>query len=35
MENRDYQGSSHLFFDIGHGRLLAFFDFGPRIEARR
>ena len=27
MENRDYQGSSHLFFDIGHNNLLAFFDF--------
>ena len=27
MENRDYPGSSHLFFDIGHGNLLAFFDF--------
>jgi glyoxylase I family protein len=27
MENRDYQGSSHLFFDIGNGNLLAFFDF--------
>jgi glyoxylase I family protein len=27
MENRDYAGSTHLFFDIGHGNLLAFFDF--------
>jgi glyoxylase I family protein len=27
MENRDYKGSSHIFFDIGHGNLLAFFDF--------
>ena len=27
MENRDYRGSSHIFFDIGHGNLLAFFDF--------
>src|SRR5919107_2200045 len=27
MENRDYKGSSHLFFDIGNGNLLAFFDF--------
>jgi len=27
MENRDYKGSTHLFFDIGHGNLLAFFDF--------
>jgi len=27
MENRDYAGSTHLFFDIGNGNLLAFFDF--------
>ena len=27
MENRDYQGSTHLFFDIGNDNLLAFFDF--------
>ena len=38
MENRDYQGSSHLFFDIGNGNLLAFFDFPglglePGVEA--
>ena len=38
MENRDYKGSSHLFFDIGHENLLAFFDFPglglkPAIEA--
>ena len=26
FENRDYKGSSHFFFDIGHGNLLAFFD---------
>ncbi len=26
FENRDYQGSTHFFFDIGHGNLLAFFD---------
>lgn len=37
MENRDYKGSSHLFFDIGNDNLLAFFDFpglglGPIIE---
>jgi len=25
--NRDYEGSNHFFFDIGHGNLLAFFDF--------
>jgi glyoxylase I family protein len=27
VENRDYRGSSHFFFDIGHGNLLGFFDF--------
>lgn len=27
FENRDYTGSTHLFFDIGHGNALAFFDF--------
>ena len=27
FENRDYTGSSHFFFDIGNGNLLAFFDF--------
>ena len=27
MENRDYPGSTHFFHDIGHGNLLAFFDF--------
>jgi catechol 2,3-dioxygenase-like lactoylglutathione lyase family enzyme len=37
IENRDYAGSSHFFFDIGHGNLLAFFDFpgldvGPYAE---
>jgi catechol 2,3-dioxygenase-like lactoylglutathione lyase family enzyme len=26
FENRDYEGSSHFFFDIGNGNLLAFFD---------
>ena len=26
FENRDYAGSNHFFFDIGHGNLLAFFD---------
>ncbi|MGH3356296.1 MAG: VOC family protein, partial [Nocardioidaceae bacterium] len=26
IENRDYAGSSHFFFDIGHDNLLAFFD---------
>jgi glyoxylase I family protein len=38
MENRDYQGSTHLFFDMGNDNLLAFFDFPglglqPGIEA--
>src|SRR3954447_26006806 len=31
IENRDYAGSSHFFFDIGNGNLLAFFDF-PGLE---
>lgn len=26
IENRDYAGSTHFFFDIGNGNLLAFFD---------
>lgn len=26
FENRDYRGSTHFFFDIGHGNSLAFFD---------
>jgi len=35
--NRDYEGSTHFFFDIGNGNLLAFFDFpgldlGPYAE---
>lgn len=37
IENRDYRGSSHFFFDIGNQNLLAFFDFpgldvGPYAE---
>ena len=37
FENRDYRGSTHLFFDIGHDNSLAFFDFpgldlGPYAE---
>jgi catechol 2,3-dioxygenase-like lactoylglutathione lyase family enzyme len=37
FENRDYKGSTHFFFDIGHGNSLAFFDFpgldlGPYAE---
>ena len=37
IENRDYSGSSHFFFDIGNGNVLAFFDFpgldvGPYAE---
>ena len=31
IENRDYKGSTHFFFDIGHDNLLAFFDF-PGLE---
>jgi len=31
FENRDYPGSTHFFFDVGHGNLLAFFDF-PGLE---
>jgi catechol 2,3-dioxygenase-like lactoylglutathione lyase family enzyme len=27
FENRDFPGSNHFFFDIGHGNALAFFDF--------
>jgi len=27
VENRDYAGSSHFFFDIGDSNLLGFFDF--------
>ncbi len=37
FENRDYEGSTHFFFDIGNGNQLAFFDFpdldlGPYAE---
>ncbi|GAA2066774.1 VOC family protein [Williamsia deligens] len=37
IENRDYAGSTHFFFDIGNENLLAFFDFpgldvGPYAE---
>ena len=31
FENRDYPGSTHFFFDIGHENALAFFDF-PGLE---
>jgi catechol 2,3-dioxygenase-like lactoylglutathione lyase family enzyme len=33
IENRDYPWSSHFFFDIGNGNLLAFFDF-PGLEVQ-
>ena len=38
VENRDYQGSSHFFFDLGNDTLLGFFDFPglglePGVEA--
>ena len=26
FENRDYAGSTHFFFDLGHGNTLAYFD---------
>ena len=37
FENRDYEGSTHFFFDIGNDNSLAFFDFpgldlGPYAE---
>lgn len=37
FENRDYEGSTHFFFDMGNGNALAFFDFpgldlGPYAE---
>jgi catechol 2,3-dioxygenase-like lactoylglutathione lyase family enzyme len=37
FENRDYEGSTHLFFDLGQDNCLAFFDFpgldlGPYAE---
>jgi catechol 2,3-dioxygenase-like lactoylglutathione lyase family enzyme len=37
IENRDYPGSTHFFFDLGNKNLLAFFDFpgldvGPYAE---
>lgn len=36
IENRDYPGSSHFFFDIGNNNLLAFFDFpGLDVEPYR
>jgi catechol 2,3-dioxygenase-like lactoylglutathione lyase family enzyme len=31
FENRDYPGSSHFFFDVGAGNLLAYFDL-PGLE---
>lgn len=38
VENRDYEGSSHFFFDLGNRTLLGFFDFPglglkPGVEA--
>ncbi|MHB8451535.1 MAG: VOC family protein [Mycobacteriales bacterium] len=38
VENRDYPGSSHFFFDVGNRTLLGFFDFpglglGRAVEA--
>jgi glyoxylase I family protein len=34
VENRDYPGSSHFFFDLGNSTLLGFFDF-PGLELQR
>jgi catechol 2,3-dioxygenase-like lactoylglutathione lyase family enzyme len=34
IENRDYHGSTHFFFDIGNSNLLAFFDF-PGLDLER
>ena len=31
FENRDYEGSTHFFFDLGHGNTLAYFDL-PRLD---
>src|SRR5260370_31896540 len=33
IENRDYARCNHFFFDVGHGNLLAFFDF-PALDLR-
>jgi glyoxylase I family protein len=38
VDNRDYPGSAHLFFDVGNSTLLGFFDFPglglePGVEA--
>ncbi|MEM8902354.1 MAG: VOC family protein [Actinomycetota bacterium] len=27
FENRDYEGSTHFFFDVGNGNTVAYFDF--------
>ncbi|MEO1060450.1 MAG: VOC family protein [Actinomycetota bacterium] len=27
FENRDYEGSTHFFFDVGNGNAVAYFDF--------
>ena len=42
VENRDYKGSSHFFFDLGNKTLLGFFDFpglglqpGGRVDRQR
>ena len=34
FENRDYRGSTHLFFDVGHDNYLAYFDF-PGLDLGR
>jgi glyoxylase I family protein len=34
VENRDYPGSTHFFFDLGNNTLLGFFDF-PGLDLER
>ena len=34
FENRDYEGSTHFFFDLGHGNALAYFDL-PGLDLQR
>ena len=31
IENRDYEGSNHFFFDVGNGNAIAFFNLGMRF----
>lgn len=34
FENRDYEGSTHFFFDVGNGNTIAYFDF-PGLDLGR